>query len=61
MRMSMGEGADDEAAPAERLTFERLARERRSEIKVHCYRMLGSRANVSCVMSSASASEPSIL
>jgi RNA polymerase sigma-70 factor (ECF subfamily) len=41
----MGEGAADDAAPAERLAFERLARERRSEIKVHCYRMLGSLAD----------------
>lgn len=40
----MDEGADD-AASAERLTFERLTRERRSEIKVHCYRMLGSLAD----------------
>lgn len=45
MRIIMGEGVDDNAAPAERLTFERLARERRSEIKVHCYRMLGSLAD----------------
>jgi RNA polymerase sigma-70 factor (ECF subfamily) len=45
MRTSMGEGAADDAAPAERLAFERLARERRSEIKVHCYRMLGSLAD----------------
>jgi RNA polymerase sigma-70 factor (ECF subfamily) len=40
-----GEDSEDEAAPAERLTFERLTRERRSEIKVHCYRMLGSLAD----------------
>src|SRR5437899_2625353 len=33
------------AGTAERLAFERLARERRSEIKVHCYRMLGSLAD----------------
>src|SRR5712664_3026203 len=45
MRTRMGEGAADDAAPAERLAFERLARERRSEIKVHCYRMLGSLAD----------------
>ena len=34
--------AEGDAEAAERLAFERLARERRSEIKVHCYRMLGS-------------------
>src|SRR5258707_12293607 len=45
MRTGMGEGAADDAAPAERLAFERLARERRSEIKGHCYRMLGSLAD----------------
>jgi len=45
MRISTGEGADDDAASAERLSFERLARERRSEIKAHCYRMLGSLAD----------------
>jgi RNA polymerase sigma-70 factor (ECF subfamily) len=39
------EGAEDDAAPAERLRFEQLTRERRSEIKVHCYRMLGSLAD----------------
>src|SRR5438445_12843869 len=45
MRTGMGEAVADDAAPAERLAFERLARERRSEIKVHCYRMLGSLAD----------------
>jgi RNA polymerase sigma-70 factor, ECF subfamily len=35
-------GDVDDAAAAERLAFEQLARERRNEIKVHCYRMLGS-------------------
>lgn len=32
----------EEATAAESLAFETLTRERRSEIKVHCYRMLGS-------------------
>ena len=45
MSTKMGDGTGDNAAPAERLAFERLARERRSEIKVHCYRMLGSLAD----------------
>jgi RNA polymerase sigma-70 factor, ECF subfamily len=36
------EGDADDAATAERRGFEQLVRERRNEIKVHCYRMLGS-------------------
>ena len=35
-------GDADDAAAADRLAFEQLASERRNEIKVHCYRMLGS-------------------
>jgi RNA polymerase sigma-70 factor, ECF subfamily len=36
------EGEADDTAAAQRLAFEQLVRERRNEIKVHCYRMLGS-------------------
>jgi RNA polymerase sigma-70 factor (ECF subfamily) len=45
LNMNECEDADRDAAPTERLTFDRLARERRGEIKVHCYRMLGSLAD----------------
>ena len=37
-----GEGEADNATAAARLAFEQLASERRAEVKVHCYRMLGS-------------------
>lgn len=45
MTTGMDGCAADNAAPGERLAFEQLARERRGEIRVHCYRMLGSLAD----------------
>lgn len=41
----MHESLTGDATPADQLAFEQLTRERRSEIKVHCYRMLGSLAD----------------
>jgi RNA polymerase sigma-70 factor (ECF subfamily) len=35
-------GQSDAAATAERDAFDQLARERRNEIKIHCYRIMGS-------------------
>jgi RNA polymerase sigma-70 factor (ECF subfamily) len=37
-----GQEADAAAARVERVAFDQLARERRQEIKVHCYRIMGS-------------------
>jgi len=36
---------DDTGGAAERKAFDRLTRERRNEIKVHCYRIMGSRSD----------------
>ena len=45
MTESMHEKYSDAANPEQALAFDKLTREHRSEIKIHCYRMLGSLAD----------------